>query len=66
MLLISPDKDSFFEMSQVKQNVVEGLEAGGMLNSLEDYAAAGTRGGFNTSKNSFCPGRGKIREQTWY
>lgn len=51
MLLISPDKDSFFEMSQVKQNVVEGLEAGGMLTSLEEYAAAGTRGGFNASKN---------------
>ncbi|GJJ73285.1 vacuolar fusion protein MON1 [Entomortierella parvispora] len=49
MLLISPDKDSFFEMSQVKQTVVEGLEASGMLSSLEDYAAAGTRGGFNAS-----------------
>ncbi|KAF9127663.1 Vacuolar fusion protein mon1b [Mortierella sp. 14UC] len=47
MLLISPDKDSFFEMSNVKQKVVEGLEAGGMLASLENYAAAGTRGGFS-------------------
>ncbi|KAF9924766.1 Vacuolar fusion protein mon1b [Linnemannia zychae] len=47
MLLISPDKDSFFEMSNVKQKVVEGLEAGGMLASLESYAAAGTRGGFS-------------------
>ncbi|KAG9067613.1 Vacuolar fusion protein mon1b [Linnemannia hyalina] len=47
MLLISPDKDSFFEMSSVKQKVVEGLEAGGMLASLENYAAAGTRGGFS-------------------
>lgn len=47
MLLISPDKDSFFEMSNVKQKVVEGLEAGGMLSSLESYAAAGTRGGFS-------------------
>ncbi|ORZ21024.1 vacuolar fusion protein MON1 [Lobosporangium transversale] len=44
MLLISPDKDSFFEMSSVKQKVVEGLEAGGMLASLESYAAAGSRG----------------------
>ncbi|KAF8947463.1 Vacuolar fusion protein mon1b [Haplosporangium gracile] len=47
MLLISPDKDSFFEMSNVKQKVVEGLEAGGMLAALENYAAAGTRGGFS-------------------
>ncbi|KAF9435364.1 Vacuolar fusion protein mon1b [Entomortierella beljakovae] len=47
MLLISPDKDSFFEMSNVKQKVVEGLEAGGMLTSLENYAAAGPRGGFS-------------------
>lgn len=46
MLLISPDKDSFFEMSTVKQKVVEDLEAGGMLASLESYAAAGPRGGF--------------------
>ncbi|KAG0049115.1 Vacuolar fusion protein mon1b [Gryganskiella cystojenkinii] len=52
MLLISPDKDSFFEMSQVKKNVVEGMEAGGMLKSLEDCAAAGTRGGFNASDTS--------------
>ncbi|KAG0304849.1 Vacuolar fusion protein mon1b [Dissophora globulifera] len=47
MLLISPDKDSFFEMSNVKQRVVEELEAGGMLSSLENYAAAGSRGGFS-------------------
>ncbi|KAI7817921.1 trafficking protein Mon1-domain-containing protein [Gamsiella multidivaricata] len=47
MLLISPDKDSFFEMSSVKQKVVEGLEAGGMLASLESHAAAGSRGGFS-------------------
>ncbi|KAF9983034.1 Vacuolar fusion protein mon1b [Mortierella antarctica] len=47
MLLISPDKDSFFEMSNVKQTVVEGLEAGGMLTSLETYAEAGSRGGFS-------------------
>ncbi|KAF9291762.1 Vacuolar fusion protein mon1b [Mortierella antarctica] len=46
MLLISPDKDSFFEMSTVKEKVVEELEAGGMLASLESYAAAGPRGGF--------------------
>ncbi|KAG0265271.1 Vacuolar fusion protein mon1b [Mortierella polycephala] len=46
MLLISPDKDSFFEMSNVKQKVVRELEAGGMLASLESFAAAGTRGGF--------------------
>ncbi|KAF9172801.1 Vacuolar fusion protein mon1b [Mortierella sp. AD011] len=47
MLLISPDKDSFFEMSSVKQKVVEGLEASGMLASLESYAAAGSLGGFS-------------------
>ncbi|KAI8605512.1 MON1-like protein A-like protein, partial [Dissophora ornata] len=50
MLLISPDKDSFFEMSSVKQRVVEELEAGGMLASLEGYAAAGSRGGFSVGK----------------
>ncbi|KAG0199389.1 Vacuolar fusion protein mon1b [Mortierella sp. GBA30] len=47
MLLISPDKDSFFEMSNVKQAVVEGLESSGMLSSLETYAAAGSRGGYS-------------------
>ncbi|KAF9409978.1 Vacuolar fusion protein mon1b [Podila epigama] len=46
MLLISPDKDSFFEMSKVKEKVVNELEAGGMLSLLETYAAAGPRGGF--------------------
>ncbi|KAF9586184.1 Vacuolar fusion protein mon1b [Lunasporangiospora selenospora] len=46
MLLISPDKDSFFEMSSVKQKVVDELESTGILASLEGYAAAGTRGGF--------------------
>ncbi len=51
MLLISPDKDSFFEMSNVKQTVVEGLEAGGMLTSLETYADAGSRGGFSVGKS---------------
>ncbi|KAF8978975.1 Vacuolar fusion protein mon1b [Entomortierella lignicola] len=50
MLLISPDKDSFFEMSNVKQKVVEGLEAGGMLASLERYAAGGSRGGFSVDE----------------
>ncbi|KAF9978867.1 Vacuolar fusion protein mon1b [Actinomortierella ambigua] len=60
MVLISPDKDSFFEMSRVKQKVVEGMEATlapnvpnsihpsgmNMLQMLEYYAGAGTSGGF--------------------
>ncbi|KAF9157332.1 Vacuolar fusion protein mon1b [Actinomortierella ambigua] len=61
MVLISPDKDSFFEMSRVKQKVVEGLEATpapsaangsspsgmNMLQMVEHYASAGTSGGFS-------------------
>ncbi|KAK3812041.1 MAG: MON1-like protein A-like protein [Benniella sp.] len=47
MLLISPDKDSFDEMSSVKQKVVKELEDGGMLASLESHAAVGSRGGFS-------------------
>lgn len=50
MLLISPDKDSFDEMSSVKEKVVEELSEGGMLASLEKYAAAGSRGGFSVGK----------------
>jgi len=50
MLLISPDKDSFDEMSSVKQKVVKELEDGGMLASLESHAAVGSRGGFSVGK----------------
>jgi hypothetical protein len=50
MMLISPDKDSFDEMSSVKEKVVGELTEGGMLASLENHAAAGTRGGFSVGK----------------